>query len=204
MIYDVYRRLAIKPKERKLWIKYLLRPVSTRLSYLIRDVTFISPNLVTCLMLFLVFFSGFLGLIKHFKLMAILLLLTVILDAVDGELARYRNQVTKDGKMLDAVYHLATYPIIMLGIGISLNHWAGLFALCGAVCFIWSHMASTSRGRASVKRSWQYYAGQLDQDHNFIFFIALFVFSGILTYGWAALSFYTVTKFAYIFWRAKK
>ena len=202
MMYSEYKRLAVKPQERKAWIKYLLRPISTLISYAIKDVRFISPNNVTALMIFLVLFSGFLGIKGYYGLMAILLISTSILDGVDGELARYRDLVSKDGMALDNIYHLICFPSIMTGIGISLNKWAGISAMVVSLMFMANNfMREIVSEGYSVKKGITYYLGQIDQDHNFNILVCLGVLLVDIRLLFIAFMVYTFAKSLYIYFK---
>jgi len=195
MKYNQFRRLAVKHDERKWWIKHLLRPVSTRLTFLIKDSK-ILPNQITLLMIAWVFLSGFFFINRYFVLGSVTLLLTILMDAMDGELARYTSNVTKDGKVLDTIYHYITYPVIMLCLTISFKD--GLMFLLGAVNVLAWYMTESVyhkvQGIKTQKNSLKYYLGQLNQDHNFIILITLSIFLGITQVAIILYTGYTLAK----------
>jgi len=70
---------------------------------------------------------------------SIFLILHVVLDFVDGEVARYGNNSTLTGKYLDEVNHSITVPILLLCIsfgvfGILNNIWILFLGCVAAVC----------------------------------------------------------------------
>ena len=82
--------------------------------------TSITPNQVTLLSLIF----GLLSAVSYFSYGAlpfiigfILFQFHVILDVVDGEIARYRKISSVGGAYLDYVSHYIVYPLIMFGIG---------------------------------------------------------------------------------------
>ncbi|MBL7086538.1 MAG: CDP-alcohol phosphatidyltransferase family protein [Candidatus Cloacimonetes bacterium] len=70
---------------------------------------------------------------------SIFLIVYVLLDFVDGEVARYRNNSTLTGKYLDDVNHSITVPILLLCIsfgifGVFENIWILFLGCLAAVC----------------------------------------------------------------------
>src|SRR3989344_4910600 len=81
----------------------------------------ITPNQITVFSLILVFVLGFfLALNSYPYLLAAVFLLhfIVLLDYVDGTLARMRNRMTKLGSWLDGIVHHATYFVLFFGMAI--------------------------------------------------------------------------------------
>lgn len=97
-----------------LWNRYVCSHFSIYITWLLL-YTPITANQVTFLMLVLgiagsaFLFSGFFVaglLILHFA---------VVLDNVDGEIARFKNQRSMMGKYLDVVYHVTVSPLMLFG-----------------------------------------------------------------------------------------
>ena len=81
----------------------------------------ITANQVSLLMILVGWISAFLFCFGEYKLSVIgacLLFLHHTLDAVDGEVARYKNQTSLRGKYLDVIAHYITEPLLFLGITI--------------------------------------------------------------------------------------
>lgn len=104
------------------YTRYFSRHLSCYLTSFF-SFTVISPNIVTLLMIF----SGILGsLITLFSSLnmiivgSLFMVLLNILDASDGELARYKNQTSNNGDYLDRIGHYITNSLYFLCIGISI------------------------------------------------------------------------------------
>ncbi len=98
---------------------YIVRPISLYLTWLILQ-TRMSANQVTVLHMVIGLFGsvllGFAGL--KLKLIGIAILyLSYILDNVDGEVARYRKQVSISGKYLDSIAHNIVIMAMFFGFG---------------------------------------------------------------------------------------
>lgn len=65
--------------------------------------TRITPNFVTAISILMGFIAALLTSQRNFLLGALFLLLSLVLDCVDGEIARYKNQFSKFGAWLDAL-----------------------------------------------------------------------------------------------------
>ena len=83
----------------------------------------ISPNLISTISILLIFVSSYLILIKMFLLGIILLALAVILDCVDGEVARVLKKTSILGERLEA---LSADLVTMVGIP-SISIWMFLY-----------------------------------------------------------------------------
>jgi phosphatidylglycerophosphate synthase len=76
----------------------------------------------------------------------IMVLLTGLMDALDGAIARVTNTASKFGSYLDAIVDRYVEGIILLGIGISTNYWFLIFlALFGGFA------TSYAKARASME-----------------------------------------------------
>lgn len=93
----------------------------------------ITPNQITLFMIFLGFLSAILFSIGNYwiSLMAVLLLpLYLILDATDGEVARYKKISSPNGDFIDGIAHLILAPTIYAGITI------GVFKTTNSLTFL--------------------------------------------------------------------
>lgn len=100
------------------FVKYILKPLSL---YLLKILVYtpLTGNQVTLIMLF----SGIIGaLLIGFKDWAlvgcIILQLPMILDSVDGSLARFRKQESKFGLYLDGMFHNLVMPLLFFMLGV--------------------------------------------------------------------------------------
>lgn len=97
-----------------LWNRHVVSHFSLYITKLLL-YTPITANQITFLMLLL----GIIGpifLFNGFFVIGLLLLhLAVVLDNVDGEIARYKNQKSMMGKYLDGVYHVVVSQFMLFG-----------------------------------------------------------------------------------------
>jgi phosphatidylglycerophosphate synthase len=126
-------------KARQNFKEFYSRHFSGRLSPFVAAALFntkVTPNHLTLLMIP----SGFIGAALFmtgepwgFFLGGLFFVLLNILDAADGELARYRNTTSLFGDYLDRVAHYATNSAAVLGLGIGLwvrtDSWIPLAAM---------------------------------------------------------------------------
>jgi choline kinase/phosphatidylglycerophosphate synthase len=102
--------------------RYLNRPVSTRLSiFILKHTDKVGPNLMTVVSFLVGIFSALLfsqgmlivaGLIAH---------ISSVLDGVDGELARLKNEVTEFGKLFDSVLDRFVDVALIISLGLNLS-----------------------------------------------------------------------------------
>lgn len=142
---DEAKRATFRLLERLRWrpgglvAKYLNRPISLRLSYLLVD-TRVTPNQTT-LFAFVVGAVGvvliFMGGYSNVVWGTVLLQINSIVDGIDGELARVRHQSSEFGAYLDSVCDEILSSSTMIGIGYELARraegpspylWLGLVA----------------------------------------------------------------------------
>ena len=104
------------------WARNISTKISIRLTYLLIH-TNVTGNNVTFAMIILGIFSSYLfsrgG--EYAIYSALLLHFIIILDGVDGELARYRNTPSLKGEFLDRFYHIITFPLVFFGVMIGLT-----------------------------------------------------------------------------------
>ena len=108
----------------------------------------ITPNQITLFTILLGFLSGiFFSLGNYwFSLIAVLLLpLYLILDAVDGEIARYKKMSSSDGDFIDGVAHLILAPTIYSGITIGVFKTTNniIFLILGISLILFSMFVTT-------------------------------------------------------------
>jgi len=120
MSYEEYKHRVLK-KEERLFAKYLVRPLSTRLSWLFLKIyPKITPNQVTVLG----FCIGLIGVVLLFfarnsveiLVAALILSLWHVFDHVDGEIARFKDMKTPTGFFLEITFDYFIIAIIPLGI----------------------------------------------------------------------------------------
>jgi len=83
----------------------------------------INPNFISVLNIILIILGGLTLRHHSFRiniLAFILIILSILLDKVDGELARYLKRDTLRGGLLEQVYHFVFMPSILTGLGLKL------------------------------------------------------------------------------------
>ena len=112
------RRICQPPREESWWFTYIGRPISIYLTKLLL-YTPITGNQVTILMLIAGVAAGTLFISGNYWYSiagALLFMLSILLDLVDGEVARYRKASSLRGWYLDRLTHNIVYPYIFVGI----------------------------------------------------------------------------------------
>jgi len=103
LYWTILRKNLIKPIDGPI-SKYINRPISTRISlYLYKKGVKISPNFITILTFLLGLISAFILAQGMYIIGGLMVFLVSMLDGVDGELARLRNETTAFGGFLDSV-----------------------------------------------------------------------------------------------------
>jgi len=103
LYWTILRKNLIKPTDGPI-SKYINRPISTRISlYLYKKGVKISPNSITILTFLLGLISTFILAQGMYIIGGLIVFLVSMLDGVDGELARLRNETTAFGGFLDSV-----------------------------------------------------------------------------------------------------
>ena len=102
----------------------------------------VKPNHLTVLGLLLGLLCAYEIYLGNFKLSAILLILSSLMDALDGALARCRGMVSKFGGFLDSVLDRYVDIAIFFALGFHIDWVLAIFALSGAL------MVSYTRARA--------------------------------------------------------
>lgn len=103
LYWEILRKNLIKPTDGPI-SKYINRPISTRVSlYLYKKGVKISPNSVTILTFLLGLISTFILAQGKYVIGGLMVFITSVLDGVDGELARLKNETTAFGSFLDSV-----------------------------------------------------------------------------------------------------
>jgi len=107
-----------------LWNKYVCSHFSIYITKALL-YTNIKANQVTFAMIVLGFTGSVFLFFSHFAVGLLLIHLAILLDNVDGELARCRKQRSLRGMYLDSVYHRITTPMMLFGFAF------GVFSLSG-------------------------------------------------------------------------
>jgi phosphatidylglycerophosphate synthase len=118
----VYYRIIKNPTVNEPYYNNFTRYISALLTSIVYDLKFITPNIVTAIMLIF-------GLMACFFLFkndpftniyaGIFFIAHNIFDTIDGDLARQRRVVTKKGQMLDKLSHNIINPLIFLSVSIA-------------------------------------------------------------------------------------
>lgn len=108
-----------RPVDKQYLLQYM-RIISTRISWIIRNIQWLTPNMFTVLMILwgpiasgLLLIPGFWGVIAFFIAHQIL----GIIDRIDGELARFRQQFSPAGNFLDDIAHLIIQSTVFVVLG---------------------------------------------------------------------------------------
>jgi hypothetical protein len=109
-----------RPHNRKQdwFIRLVARPISIYITKILL-YTPVSANLVTLMMLIFGILAGIsFTLDNYWASLAggLILILNIILDCVDGEIARFRNTSSLQGAYLDRLIHIIVSPFIFIGI----------------------------------------------------------------------------------------
>ena len=103
LYWAIIRKNLIKPTDGPI-SKYINRPISTRISlYLYKKGVKISPNTITILIFLIGLFSAFILAQSMYIIGGLMVFLVSMLDGIDGELARLRNEMTAFGGFLDSM-----------------------------------------------------------------------------------------------------
>lgn len=98
------RLWATKTKDDEWWSSFVTSPIAIAVSYLVVDVKWLTPNLIT-LFSFLVAIVSALFIIGggavNFVIAAVLIHLSHVLDCMDGQVARYRGSLSLSGGYYD-------------------------------------------------------------------------------------------------------
>jgi phosphatidylglycerophosphate synthase len=146
-VWRILKRLQWRPGG--LVAKYLNRPISIRLSYLLMN-TPVTPNQTTLF----AFLLGAIGIVSLFcggywniVFGAALLQLNSIIDGIDGELARVRIQTTEFGAYLDSICDEILNTLLFVAIGYNISadtkmscfFYIGLFTGAMALAYAMVH-----------------------------------------------------------------
>jgi hypothetical protein len=135
MFKDFKRKVKEDEKTKSFYGYYINRNISPLITKLFM-LTPITANQVTILMIIVGLAAAVLfgfGIKSYAIIASILLILQHTLDAVDGEVARYKNQCSLRGKYLDIIAHYLTEPLLFIGImtGIVLQNPNIIFIMLG-------------------------------------------------------------------------
>ena len=125
-LFAYQKAVHVNPHDR-LIEKYILR-------FLPQDIT---PNRITALRIILTPVVFFLILYEYYQIGAVLFLLTAFTDALDGSLARTKDQITKFGIMFDPLADkLLSGSMVLLLVFRYFPPWLGLTILGVEIIFI--------------------------------------------------------------------
>ena len=98
------RLWATKTKDDEWWSSFVTAPLAIALNYLVVDIKWLTPNVLTLLSFVVAILSVVLiiaGGTVNFISAAVLIHLSHILDCMDGQMARYRNSSSLAGSYFD-------------------------------------------------------------------------------------------------------
>lgn len=118
----VYYRIIKNPTVNEPYYNNFTRYISALFTSIFYDLKFITPNIVTAIMLIFGLMACFF-LFKNDPLTniyaGIFFIAHNIFDTIDGDLARQKQMKTKKGEMLDKLSHNIVNPLIFLSISIA-------------------------------------------------------------------------------------
>ena len=98
----------------------ILRRISVVLTYYILYPLRVNPNAVSLFSILLVFLASYLFINSYFFYGAILIIMWVLLDAIDGELARIQKKISKIGGTLEKINSDILYILFLPSLSIGL------------------------------------------------------------------------------------
>jgi phosphatidylglycerophosphate synthase len=94
-------------------VRLVYRKISLLLTRMLIE-TPITANQITIIMFFLGIISATCFILGYFWWGFGIIILSIVLDYCDGEVARYRNSSSKAGSFMDNVYHWTSMPLILI------------------------------------------------------------------------------------------
>ena len=98
------RLWAAKTKNDEWWSSFVTSPMAIAANYMIVDVKWLTPNLITLFSFLVAIIAGLFiigGGVVNFFVAAVLIHLSHVLDCMDGQMARYRNTSSLSGGYYD-------------------------------------------------------------------------------------------------------
>ena len=122
----------------------------------------IHPNTITLISFLLAFFAGLFYFLDYLLISFLFIVLSSLMDAVDGKVARMRNLASKKGDFLDHTMDRYSDTAILLGIIFSkyATMWIGIFAITGV--FLTSYMGTQAQA-VGLKRIYGGILGRADR-----------------------------------------
>jgi len=120
---EICQPQKVKVRLAERWYSPPLRKICIRITWFLAHVDFITPNSVTVFNIFLAILGGFVLLIPglYGPLLYLFVVWTfVVLDGVDGELARFKKMQSPAGEYFDMVAHYTQYIGLYAPLGIKL------------------------------------------------------------------------------------
>jgi len=118
--------------------RYLHNPIAATIVQVIKN-TWVTPNQVTYISIFVGLVSAYIfsiGTVQAFFFAGILLEVVLILDCVDGQLARAKKCSSDWGRLLDGIAGYIIYLAVLAGIMISLDKEHMTLALFGLITIL--------------------------------------------------------------------
>ena len=118
--------------------RYFHNPIAASIVKILKN-TWVTPDLITYISIFIglvsaYFFSS--GTMQSFFLAVILLEIVMVLDCVDGQLARAKKCVSDWGRLLDGIAGYIIYLAILVGIMIGLGKYYGMLVVIGTLTIL--------------------------------------------------------------------
>lgn len=165
-------------------IERINKKISVPLAYRLKDNPYVTPNRITILSFLIAGVTAPLAILKgHLWIAAVLIYIGALLDSLDGDLARVRGEISKEGAILDAV--LDRYIDLFLISALILYDKScltmGLLAMIGSALVPYIRARMEASGKKSTAT-----IGSRDV-RNLILFIGLLLLGPCLTLTLLAL-----------------
>ena len=118
--------------------RYFHNPIAARIVKILKD-TWVTPDQITYASIFIGLVSAYIfssGTIKSFFLSGVLLEMVLILDCVDGQLARAKKCASDWGRLLDGIAGYIIYLAVLVGIMVGLGNYNGTLVVIGVVTIL--------------------------------------------------------------------
>ncbi len=113
------KKVIGRPNEIDPYAKYLIRPISIWFTWIFVR-TPLTANHVTIIQEIFGVIGAILFACGRFVLGTLFLQIGFIMDNSDGEVARWKNQQSEQGKFLDLIGHMVIIPFYFFGLGLGL------------------------------------------------------------------------------------
>lgn len=118
--------------------RYFHNPIAASIVKILKD-TWVTPDQITYISIFIGLVAAYIfssGTIQSFFLAGVLLEIVMILDCVDGQLARAKKCVSDWGRLLDGIAGYIIYLAVLIGIMIGLGKYYATLVVIGMLTIL--------------------------------------------------------------------